>query len=105
LYALALGLLVIVVTLQMSSDDDQPPDVVTQVALATASEQLGVPTDALVVTAAVQQTWPDSSLGCPQPGLAYSQVVTPGWLITVDTVDGAAEVEVHTDRGSRGVIC
>ncbi|MBI3176387.1 MAG: hypothetical protein HYZ35_00205 [Chloroflexi bacterium] len=26
-------------------------------------------------------TWPDSSLGCPQPGMAYAQVLTDGYLI------------------------
>jgi hypothetical protein len=26
-------------------------------------------------------TWPDSSLGCPKPGMAYAQVMTEGYLI------------------------
>jgi hypothetical protein len=34
------------------------------------------------------------------------QVITPGYLVTIDTDDGATEVAVHTDRiGLRAVIC
>ena len=28
-----------------------------------------------------QVTWPDASLGCPQPGMAYAQVLQEGWQI------------------------
>jgi hypothetical protein len=54
---------------------------------------------------AAQRDWSDSALGCPEAGRAYSQIVTPGFLVTIDTSDLVTEVEVHTDRGSRGVIC
>jgi hypothetical protein len=33
----------------------------------------------LLEIAAVQ--WPDGSLGCPQPGMAYTQVMVDGMLI------------------------
>jgi hypothetical protein len=26
-------------------------------------------------------TWPDTGLGCPQPGMSYAQMETPGFLI------------------------
>ncbi len=84
---------------------DALPDAVIQLALATASAQLGVPADNLVLVNWADTAWPDSSLGCPEPGKAYAQIVTPGFVVTVDTDDGAAEVQVHTDRGSRGAIC
>lgn len=32
-------------------------------------------------------TWSDSSLGCPKPGMMYSQVITPGAKVVV-TADG-----------------
>lgn len=28
--------------------------------------------------------WPDSSLGCPQPGQMYLQVVTPGYRVVLE---------------------
>lgn len=36
----------------------------------------------------VEETdWPDTSLGCPQKGKLYSQVITPGLLITLGVKD------------------
>ena len=38
--------------------------------------------DQAIETSLVQSTnWPDSSLGCPKPGLSYAQMITPGYLI------------------------
>lgn len=43
-------------------------------------------------------TWPDGSLGCPQPGRMYTQALVPGWRIVVR--DGARERIYHaTARG------
>ncbi|HYR20975.1 MAG TPA: hypothetical protein VEQ15_15870, partial [Myxococcales bacterium] len=30
------------------------------------------------------QSWPDTSLGCPKPGMSYAQVVTRGFLIELE---------------------
>jgi len=40
--------------------------------------------------------WPDASLGCPEPGLAYAQVITPGWRILLRV--GAREFTYHSDQ-------
>jgi hypothetical protein len=47
--------------------------------------------------------WSDTSLGCPEPGMAYAQVITPGYLIVL----GAAgqTYEYHTDEHSSVVLC
>lgn len=39
--------------------------------------------------------WPDTSLGCPQTGLVYAQVVTPGYLVKL-SYQGKT-YEYHTD--------
>ncbi len=46
--------------------------------------------------------WPDSSLGCPEPGKSYLQVVTPGYLVSL-RVDG----KIHTVHvgGDRAIVC
>jgi hypothetical protein len=87
------------------AQEEVPPDSVIEAALAAASDQLGVPTDNLLVVMSAQRDWGDSSLGCPEPGRAYAQIITPGYVVTVDTDDLATEVQVHTDRGTRAVIC
>ena len=43
----------------------------------------GVSTDGLEVVTARAVTWPDGSLGCPKPGMAYTQMVTDGYQVVV----------------------
>ena len=47
--------------------------------------------------------WPDTSLGCPQPGMMYAQVITPGFRVVLAAKDQT--VEYHTDSGRRVVSC
>jgi hypothetical protein len=46
--------------------------------------------------------WSDSSIGCPQPGEAYAQVITPGHKISL-RVDGRLHF-VHEAKG-RAFVC
>ncbi|GAB4531861.1 MAG: hypothetical protein Kow0063_11670 [Anaerolineae bacterium] len=55
----------------------------------------------LVLVEAVD--WPDTSLGCPQPGMMYAQVITPGFRVVLEA--GGAEYEYHTDTGDQVVLC
>jgi hypothetical protein len=57
-----------------------------------------------IVTAKVEPaTWPDASLGCPQPDMAYAQILTPGFLINLE-VDGK-QYPYHTDEGESIILC
>ena len=48
--------------------------------------------------------WSDASLGCPQEGLFYAQVLTPGYKLVFDLA--GTSYAVHTnDDGSHMVIC
>ena len=51
----------------------------------------------------LRATWRDSSLGCPQPGMMYLQVLTPGYRIRLQ--HAGADYLLHTDRGSRAILC
>ena len=55
------------------------------------------------VLSAVLVTWPDASLGCPQPDMQYAQVVTDGSIIELGVGEGDQLVvyRYHTG-GSRG---
>lgn len=46
--------------------------------------------------------WPDSSLGCPEPGRSYLQVITPGYLVSFSA--NGESYTVHTGAGN-AVIC
>jgi hypothetical protein len=48
-------------------------------------------------------TWPDSSLGCPQPGMVYADVLTPGYLIILSAAN--KEFEYHASRGAEVFYC
>ena len=48
-------------------------------------------------------TWPDSSLGCPQDGMMYTQVLTPGYLIQLE--HGSIQYEYHSGKSTRVVYC
>lgn len=58
--------------------------------------------DVLVVDAAFV-TWSDSSLGCPEPGMMYTQALVEGFRILLD-VDGE-EVAFHGDDRGRMIRC
>lgn len=45
--------------------------------------------------------WPDTALGVPKPGRLYPQVITPGYRVRLRLDAAGAEVEYHTDQGSR----
>lgn len=43
----------------------------------------GVAGDDLVVISSRSVTWNDGSLGCPEPGMAYTQALVPGMHVVV----------------------
>jgi hypothetical protein len=51
--------------------------------LADASARTGAPKESIEIVTAEARTWPDGSLGCPQRGMAYTQVVTEGYQVIV----------------------
>lgn len=64
--------------------------------------KLGVAPAELTFVRAEPTDWADASLGCPQPDVAYAQVITPGYKLTFDR-DSAAYV-VHTNRDATQII-
>ena len=52
--------------------------------------------DELVSAASV--TFPDGGLGCPEPGMLYTQVLTPGYRVVVEA--GGREYDYRA--GARG---
>lgn len=51
--------------------------------------------------------WPDRSLGCPEPGRVYAQVMTPGWLVEVQVATTILEYHAASISpiGLRIVLC
>ena len=57
-----------------------------------------MPEESILVESVEAVQWPDSSLGCPQPGMLYAQVVTPGYLIVLAVEDQTYEYHADLDR-------
>lgn len=66
---------------------DQQATEVTALAVEDLSQQLGVPMSDIGVCDVCSVTWPDTSLGCPEPDMMYSQMVQEGHLIRL-SADG-----------------
>src|SRR5690606_8109535 len=64
-----------------------PLDERAQAAVEDLAERLGVDPEAIEVGPLEDVTWPDGSIGCPQPGQHYTQALVPG-ARPVLTVDG-----------------
>ncbi|NDJ52193.1 MAG: hypothetical protein GYB68_03800 [Chloroflexi bacterium] len=74
------------------------------VAIQTLAVQLNVGADTITVSQPpLPVQWTDSSLGCPQTGQTYTQVITPGYVVILTV--GQVEYQVHTDLGGRAVVC
>ena len=58
------------------------------------AERLSVSTDMLALVRDLEVQWSDASLGCPEEGMMYAQVITPGHRITF-SYEGD-HYEVHT---------
>lgn len=72
-------------------------------AVGALEQRLGVLPQDIVVQLVEAVEWSDSSLGCPEPGMTYAQMVTPGFRVLLE-VDGQA-YEIHTGAGGAVVLC
>jgi len=64
------------------------------------ARRLDVSIQQIEVLSAEYVEWPDASLGCPQPGMMYAQVITPGYRIILSA--SGENYEYHTSL--RGVV-
>lgn len=71
--------------------------------LEAIGKDLGVAPETIQIVSVDARDWPDTSLGCPRPGEAYAQVITPGFLIVVEA-DGE-RIEFHSDQRDNVVRC
>lgn len=67
------------------------------------ARRLAVSVNDIVLLEAAGVVWPDASLGCPQEGMEYAQVLTPGYLIRLQF--GDLHYEYHTGRGTTVIYC
>ena len=66
------------------------------------SGRLGMSVEDVEVQVVEAVEWSDASLGCPQPGMMYAQVITPGYRILLRA--GGKTYEYHSDQ-KRAILC
>ena len=67
------------------------------------AKELDVPADKVQILEIEAVQWSDASLGCPEPGMMYAQMITPGYRARA-RVNGQ-DYLVHMDEKGRGVSC
>lgn len=75
-------------------EGEVPGDLLDRV-LGDASARLG--TEALEVTVAEAVEWPDGALGCPEPGVSYTQAITPGYRVVVAGAGRGLDYRLKSD--------
>lgn len=84
--------------------DSRPVPLHEQRARALLAREVGAAPGDFRLKSSERVHWPDTSLGCPQPGYVYAKVIVPGYRLVFD-LDGTL-YHVHTnDDGTRAVIC
>lgn len=72
-------------------------------AISDLAEREAVSEDAVTAVGYRSVTWRDGSLGCPQPGMMYTQALVPGHLLVLD-VDGTL-FSYHAGRDGAFTYC
>lgn len=62
--------------------------------------KLGVGANELTLVRSNAAEWPDSSLGCPKPGMMYAQAITPGYEITFEHQGSNYAVHSNSDASN-----
>jgi hypothetical protein len=72
-------------------------------AVVNLSERTGIPAEQIKLVSMEAVEWGDASLGCPQEGFMYAQVITPGYLISLEA--DVQLYEYHTDQDGNVILC
>lgn len=74
------------------------PDLVIQEVFAAAEALTGLDRVDMTLMRAQAVTWSDGSLGCPEPGVGYTQALVDGYWVQLEVENSTLDYRV-TDRG------
>ena len=80
-----------------------PASAPVEAAKADLARRRSVAPDTIRVVEVRDVIWPDPSLGCPQPGMAYKQVPVDGLLIRLES--GGQVFEYHSGGSKPPFLC
>ncbi len=76
---------------------------IVRLAVEDLARRLDVSLEEILVISVEAVEWSDTSLGCPQPGMMYAQVITPGFRVDLEAE--GERYKYHTDTGRHVVLC
>ena len=79
------------------------PDEILEGILADAARRTGASEETIEVVRADAMTWNDGSLGCPEPGMLYTQALVDGFQVILDA-DGE-ELDYRVGQGGSFRLC
>ena len=79
------------------------PAEMIEAALDDAANRSTTPRAGIKVISEEAVTWPDGSLGCPQPGMVYTQALVPGYRIVLQA--GEQTLNYHAMSRGKPVFC
>ena len=89
---------------QESVDSTNPmPRELAEKAKEDLAQRLSIPLTQIDLVEAKKVVWTDASLGCPQPGIVYAQVLTPGFFVQLEAQ--GQEYEYHIDMDQIVILC
>ena len=71
--------------------------------LAAAAADANVGLDEVTVVTAEEVDWSDGAIGCPEPGMMYTQAIVPGYRVVLD-IDGE-DHHFHAAEGGEFFYC
>lgn len=76
---------------------------ITAAAVADAARRTGLDPSSIKVAAAEAVTWRNGALGCPQPGMLYSDALVPGFRVRIQA--GERQLDYHASSGGAMLLC
>jgi len=98
-----LAMLILCAGVVGAGQDDAEAEAV-RLATRTLGEHLGIDEQLVTLDEVVAVDWPNSSLGCPEPGRTYAPIVMSGYRVTLAVQDDERTHRVHV-AGTRALVC
>ncbi len=79
------------------------PQGILDAVLADAAARTGVAAEDITVVEATAVTWPNGALGCPQPGMMYTEMIVQGYQVIVEA--GGERLDYRIGSGGTPSLC
>ncbi len=89
--------------MEMMEDQQSPRNAMVQKAVDDLAARLGVEASSIQAGSLEPVMWRDGSMGCPKPGMQYTQALIPGYRIMLS--DGSRTYWYHGRKDGEPFLC